>query len=181
MISGNPHPEQLRELVRCDPETGRIFRISGRKDGSEAFLSPSGDGYLQGHLLGKMMLSHRVIWALAHGEWPAHDIDHINGVRSDNRLVNLRAVTRSENMRNAKTPVTNTSGVIGVNLCGRSGSWRSTIQTDGRRVHLGYFKTKAAAVSARKAAEIKGGYHENHGRSIPQQKRHRQTTPDGMT
>lgn len=114
-------------------------------------------GYLCGNLDGKMQLAHRIIWTMAHGVTPGF-VDHINGVRTDNRLVNLRCVTQSQNARNRKLQDNNKSGYTGVHKDSRTGKWVASIG-------LGYFESLESAVAARKAAEKVLGYHENHGRS----------------
>jgi len=99
-----------------------------------------------------------------HDEWPQDEIDHINGIRTDNRLVNLRSVTHRENQKNIKRSTCNTSGRVGVRWEGHRSKWRSAIKVDGREKHLGSFDSFAEASAARKAAEIKYGFHKNHGR-----------------
>ncbi|RVH49336.1 hypothetical protein CN212_15670 [Sinorhizobium meliloti] len=99
------------------------------------------------------------------GEEP-EQIDHISGARDDNREDNLRAVTVSMNMRNAKKPVTNTSGVPGVNWDKGRGKWLVRIGVGERKTrNLGRFDSFDAAIAARKSAERHHGYHENHGRA----------------
>jgi hypothetical protein len=107
--------------------------------------------------------AHRLIWLMSYGVAPEF-IDHINGVRDDNRLENLRSVSWEENTKNAKRRADNVSGVTGVSFYSPKGTWRARINYKGRTVLLGYFKTPAEAVAARRAAEKIYGYHENHGR-----------------
>ena len=92
-------------------------------------------------------------------------IDHINGDSFDNRIDNLRLITRAENSKNKKVAINNTSGHVGVLLCKKSNKWRAFINSNGNQIHVGTYEDKAKAVEARKQAEIKYGYHENHGRS----------------
>ena len=91
-------------------------------------------------------------------------VDHIDGDGTNNRLSNLRVVTRQENMRNTKLRYNNTSGVIGVNW-NNAGKWRSDIKIDNKSVYLGSYTNKDDAIKARKDAEVKYGFHENHGRA----------------
>ena len=179
-------PELLRKLLRCVPETGKLFWKSRTSDlfapgnrtaesncrvwnklyeGKEALTSYSSEGYLHGTLLGKRVYSHRLIWAIENGEFPACDIDHINGVRDDNRIENLRSVSRLENTRNAKAPKGNVSGVVGVRWVSASGKWMASIGLMGKTKYLGAFANKSDAIDARKAAEIRHGFHPNHGRA----------------
>lgn len=122
-------------------------------------------GYLTGALFGRLVGAHRVVFALAHGRWPAGEIDHINGDPADNRPSNLRDVTHLTNQRNMKRPRNNTSGTAGVYFDSIHCKWVARIGPRGRGSHVGTFESKADAVAARKAAEAKFGYHPNHGRS----------------
>lgn len=91
--------------------------------------------------------------------------DHINGSGLDNRRINLRSVTISENMRNMTRSVRNTSGVIGVSWHKTNKKWLVTIRTSVNvNKYLGYFENFEDAVAARKQAELDNGYHENNGR-----------------
>jgi hypothetical protein len=142
-------------------------RVKGWNDrfaGKEAF-SKLNSGYLQSHILGSRYLAHRVVWLLHYGKWPTGHLDHINGIRSDNRAVNLREVSYAENSKNHRPHKTNTSGVMGVVWHKRDKKWQAGIMVSGKTIHLGQFTEKADAVSARKQAEKDYGFHENHGRS----------------
>lgn len=128
------------------------------------------DGYLRVGILGKYIYIHRLAWLYMHGTTPANDLDHINGVRSDNRMSNLREATREENGKNQKLHVTNTSGVCGVQKV-YGGKWVAKIYENGKQRTLGTFVDFGDAVEARKEAEAKAGYHTNHG--LPQNERER--------
>jgi hypothetical protein len=121
---------------------------------------------LVGNIFGLRLPAHRVVWAIHRGVWPDGEIDHINGDRADNRISNLRDVTRSENARNAAKPRTNRSGVVGVNWRTSKGKWRAYISEGDRTTHLGYFDDFSEAVNVRIAEERRRGFHENHGRSL---------------
>jgi hypothetical protein len=110
---------------------------------------------------GQKLLAHRVAYALHNGVWPSQEVDHINGNPSDNRAANLRDVSKSDNMRNQKVNSANKTGVIGV--AQYNGKWRAYIQNNGKPESLGFFNCKTAAHLARASAEIRLGYHENHG------------------
>jgi hypothetical protein len=92
-------------------------------------------------------------------------VDHIDGDGTNNRLSNLRVVTARTNLRNQSRPKNNTSGTLGVYWAAACGKWRATIMTDYKNLHLGLYTNKDDAIEARKAAEVKYGFHENHGRS----------------
>jgi len=173
------NPSFLCSILSYDQDTGKLFWLerpiavygknatswNTRYAGKEAFTSDNGKGYRQGAVLNRLMLAHRVIWAIVHGEWPDGEIDHINGVRHDNRLCNLRSVSRSENMRNASRPNTNTSGAVGVVLRKDTGKWASQIEINGRNKSLGSFASFNDAYAARKSAEAEYAFHANHGRA----------------
>jgi hypothetical protein len=99
---------------------------------------------------------------MVYGDEP-QDIDHINGNRRDNRIANLRAVDRRENMRNARLRSNNTSGIVGVTFSRDRKKWVAQIN-DGKVRSLGRFDKFEDAVEARKAAERRAGFHPNHGR-----------------
>lgn len=180
-----PTPDILRQLLRYEPDTGRLFWLAREPRhfnggptrspaevcqgwnayhaGKRAFEALHNAGYHQGMVLSYKLLAHRTIWAMVHDRWPTF-IDHINGVRGDDRLVNLREVTRSENQRNQKRNAANTSGQMGVNAMS-SGRWTAKIKANHRQIYLGTFATAEEATAVRKAAESMLGFHPGHGRS----------------
>lgn len=166
-----PSPDILRQLLHYDPDTGALIwrkrisdpRWSRRWAGQPALSSQHPEGYLKGAIFARHVLAHRVAFAMYHDRWPTL-VDHINGMRSDNRIANLREVSLSENRMNSKRPVTNTSGHMGVSLCKATGEWWACIRVGGVTMSLGYFKDKSDALAAREAAEKMHGFHENHGR-----------------
>lgn len=180
-----PSIETLRKLLAYDPETGSLTwlprPVSMFSDGKQspahnaakwnakyagrpAFNVINPGGYLKGRFLGQNLKAHRVAWAIFHGKWPDFEIDHINRYRSDNRISNLRDVSHKENCRNQSMPETNTSGVVGVYFHAAKIKWQAQIKVSGQKKHLGYFTDFSAASAARKAAEVKYGFHEGHGR-----------------
>ena len=113
--------------------------------------------------MGRPFKAHRVIWALYYGEWPTNQIDHKNHIRSDNRIDNMTDVQNAENCKNKVLSRFNTSGVHGVHYFKRRQNWQVYINSGGKRINLGYFVSKDDAIATRKAAEIKYGFHPNHG------------------
>ena len=97
------------------------------------------------------------------GEWP-DKIDHGKGNRQDNRFKSLESVDTKENTKNRKIPTTNTSGLIGVYWHKAIEKWYAAIGVNGKLESLGYSPDKFEMICARKSAEIKYNYHENHGR-----------------
>ena len=141
-----------------NPKTGQLYR-KGKPVGCVG-----SDGYLIVTLDGKQLKAHRVAWAIHHGKFPEGHVDHINGDRTDNRIENLRDVTRQENQRNLKKPSHNKSGVVGVSWDASRGSWYASIQVGGKTKNLGRWQDKRCAVAIRRVAEHVYGFHENHGR-----------------
>lgn len=149
-----PSAAELRAEFSYDPATGAITRI---RDGSAAFATLHGGGYLTGKWRGRCLKAHRVAWKLHYGVEPMV-IDHINGDITDNRIENLRSVTQSDNQRNRKTPSNNTSGVQGVRWHARDKRWRATIRLGGSAKYLGEFRAFGDAVAARRRAEAENGF-----------------------
>lgn len=131
--------------------------------GKRAFTTSTGTGYLQTPIFGRLQLAHRVAFAIHHGYWP-HKTDHINGVRDDNRISNLREVTNQQNGQNSAMSLRNTSGRVGVSWRKDKQLWGASIRVDGKTHHLGKFKVFSDAVAAREAGEKRFGFHPNHGR-----------------
>lgn len=159
---------ELKELLHYDPETGvftwkvnrGIRLLRGKKAGT---IKPY--GYPVVKVKGKDYLGHRLAFLYMVGEIPSGDVDHINGVRDDNRWCNLRKATRQQNAQNAKRRKDSPFGIPGVSLV-RGKRWRAVIRVNWKPIHLGYSDNFFEACCLRKAAELKYGFHENHGRKV---------------
>jgi len=148
----DPTKERLRELLQYSPETGLFFWLQrkGCRTGV-ALGSDNGNGYLRITVDGRSNYAHRLAWIYMHGAIPLGQIDHINGIRSDNRIANLRPATPAQNVANRHGAQANSkSGVIGVSWHKRAGKWQAH---RGRR-YLGLFDTKEAASAAYKGESI---------------------------
>jgi hypothetical protein len=139
---------RLLELLSYDAETGafswkrtRAFTAcKGARAGGRTAA-----GYIRIKIDGREFGAHRLAWMLVHGPIPdGLEIDHINGVRDDNRIVNLRLANAVQQRANAKVNADSTSGVRGVYWNKRRQKWRAHIQ----RQHIGYFESKDAAAAA---------------------------------
>lgn len=165
-------PEFLRAALRYDAESGRLFwlhrddRRTGNKSwnakhaGMEAFTHQDRSGYRRTNILGKSVAAHRAAWAIFFGEWPDGDIDHINRVKSDNRIENLRLATRSENCANSTKKSGASSIYRGVGWNERAKKWQARIAFNGMRKRLGLFSDEKDAAIAydRAAKEIHGQF-----------------------
>lgn len=138
----------LKQILFYSPDSGEFTRVKTQswnaKRGSIAGCI-GGNGYLRIHVNGKLHQSHRLAWLYMHGEFPENDIDHINGDRTDNRLLNLRAATRQENVRNTLMQKNNRTGYKGVKKNGSGYSAR--IMINGVQLHLGTYPTPELAHS----------------------------------
>lgn len=121
-------------------------------------------GYRVISLFGKRYLEHRLAWFFIHGEMPKHEIDHINQIRDDNRISNLRQVTRSENQRN-KTRKDSRVDEVGIWWCRRRKRYIAEITLNGKKVYQKSFKDIDEAIQQRKAKALELGFHENHGKT----------------
>jgi hypothetical protein len=128
-----------------------VYRYSPRKNKKTGDIAGSIDskGYLIVSVKGSRYKAHRLIWLWHYGEFPKHDIDHINGIRNDNHIENLRDVSRSVNMQNQKKGnVDNKSGLLGVHWNKDRDKWNSIIYINGKRKYLGLFNCKNKAYEA---------------------------------
>lgn len=158
--------EILKQNLHYNPETGLFNWIKGNnqiKIGDTAGCLHKVRSYISIKINGKDYLAHRLAWLYVHGEMPADQIDHVNHDKTDNRIANLRAVTNQENHQNRTINSNNTSGFMGVNWYKPTQKWHARIMIDGKNKHLGYFTNQADAIVARQIANVKYGFHENHG------------------
>lgn len=172
-MAAKPLPPQdvLRSALSYEPVTGHLYwkandaipHTPARKPGSRALGYITERGYYRGGLLGRQVMAHRVVWKWHYGTEP-DEIDHVDGDKTNNRIENLRAATRQDNVRNTSIRKTNKSGVQGVYWHAAKRAWIASIRTAGRQVHLGKFATLDDAAACRKLAEREYGYHPNHGR-----------------
>ena len=169
--------EELKRALQYNPLTGTFFRLERPK---EDFASEQSwkvhkychSGKLTGclHRLGYITISiganqykaHRLAFLYMTGRHPKDGIDHINGVRDDNRWCNLREASQQDNCKNISVRKNSKSGVVGVTPAGNK--WTARIQTPKGCKNLGNYSTIEEAAQVRKEAEVLYGYHENHGK-----------------
>lgn len=142
--------DYLRANFTCDPATGELRH---RRPISKGWPIPPGTragsrtkaGYLRTTVCGRAYMVHRLIWLFVHGNWPRGFLDHRNGVRTDNRIANLRVLSKRGNACNRIAPnKNNRSGFIGATYRPRQG-WVSQIGHKGRQYVLGYFESPEEA------------------------------------
>lgn len=143
---------RLKELLDYDPDTGlfrwKLYRGRLAKRGDVAG-GEGAKGYWRVWVDGKFYSAHRLAFLWMTGEWPEHEVDHINGVRADNRWANLRQSTRSENMHNRLTSIGKKNGtLLGVSKNTHGGKFSAVIAVDGKRHRIGSFPTPEAAHAA---------------------------------
>ena len=154
--------KELKKKFHYDFKTGLLTRLST----GNIFSVPDNVGYFSVDINKKKYRVHRLAWLYVYGEMPKEQIDHINHDKTDNRICNLREVSNTENRRNMSLDKRNKNGITGIDFYKKTKLWRACIRANGKHKHLGYFKNKVDAILARKKAEIKYGFHENHGKPI---------------
>jgi hypothetical protein len=157
------------ELFNYDPDTGKLFwKIQPShavKHGEEAG-SLSSVGYIDVRFKGRLYKAHRIIWDMMNPDdklTPSDEIDHINHIRTDNRINNLSKVRHRDNAKNQSMRLDNNSGVTGVHYDRQNRKWRARIKASGRTICLGRYDTLEEAALARRQAEVTYGFHKNHG------------------
>ena len=148
--------ERLREVLDYCPGTGLFTWKVNRGPVKAGDLAGSADthGYRHITVNGKIFLAHRLSFFYVYERWPDGDIDHKNGIKTDNRILNLREATVSKNMQNRKINKNASSPCKGVCWLNRSRRWVAQIQISSVKIHLGQFIRLEDAIAARKAAEI---------------------------
>jgi hypothetical protein len=152
----NIQVEELKSRLNYDCETG-IFtwkvKASYRINPGEVAGTTHANGYISIRLHGVPYKAHRLAWLYVYGSWPDDQIDHINGCRNDNRIINLRMASNQENCRNQGISKRNTSGYRGVGFNKNNGKWHAYMGLNKKTIHLGFYQKIEDAISARNKAE----------------------------
>ena len=138
----------LREVLEYNQDTGIFtWKISRYKNKIGTIAgSFSSQKYWRIKIKGEECLAHRLAWLYVHGEMPNDEIDHINGIRHDNRICNLRCATTQENQQNIKKPnAKNKSGFVGVHWCKTYQKWVAAIRINKIKKQLGRFDSAEEA------------------------------------
>ena len=148
--------DRLRDALSYDCDSG-VFRWKIKSAKHIKIGAATGcknnSGYLRIRVDGTLYRAHRLAWLYVHGEWPKHEIDHINGIPSDNRICNLRLASHAENGQNLALSRRNTSGFHGVSWSKFAKKWHAYIRINNVNKHLGHFKNIEDAVAARVKAK----------------------------
>lgn len=143
--------DQLKKILKYDPETGcftwLIQRSSRRKIGDKAgYLDPG--RYVRINVQGHLHYAHRLAFLYMEGAYPKNDVDHINRSKSDNRWINLRKATRTENFFNRPLGINNTSGYKGVSFDKSKNKFSAIATINGKSNFLGRFNSALEAHEA---------------------------------
>lgn len=142
---------ELTSTVHYDPETVVFVRTksAGNTAAGHRLGNIDAKGYLKALVLGKYVKLHRLAWFYMHGTWPTEQVDHINGCKTDNRMVNLRVCDTSANCLNQVGPRKNNElGYQGVHQIKKTGRFRAACNLQGVKHHLGVFATAEEAYAA---------------------------------
>lgn len=156
-----PHsPDEIKAIISYNGETGDLVWKDrpelrpcsrARLVGQPALTNVGACGYRRGRVMGVSYLAHVIAWAVFYGDWPKSEIDHINTIKTDNRITNLRLATRGENNRNKGARRDSSVGLKGVTFHPQTGKWRARISSFGRTKSLGLFLSPEDAHAAYKA------------------------------
>jgi hypothetical protein len=146
---------RLRALIGYDSEAGRLYWAAKPNRNilvGQQIGRPNSWGHWAFRFMGKTLMVHRVAWFISHGEWPRHQIDHIDGDKGNNRIGNLRDVPQTLNMQNlTKAHRSNKSGFIGVHRVKNqrlTKPWKASIKANGRNISIGHFDSPEEAHAA---------------------------------
>jgi len=162
--SGMPTVARLHELFSVSTNGDLVRKISCRSKKATAgdvAGSPNAWGHLKVMVDGQMIYNHQVVWAMTHGEWPTKAIDHVNGLKTDNRPDNLRLASSTENNHNRGVNRNNRTGFRGVSRDSRRNKFQAQITVDGNHMYLGHFDSaeEASRVYEAKARELHGDFY----------------------
>ena len=140
--------EKLKAILSYDPVSGKFTWIKSKGRGMHFRSGEAGTIHIKGYRYirfnGQSVFAHRLAWLYMTGDWPTCQIDHIDGVKDNNRWSNLRAATNGQNQQNlAGAKGVTKTGSLGITF--RRGMFEARIQSGGKRKHLGTFKTIEAA------------------------------------
>lgn len=160
--------ELIAKVLKYDALSGTLVWISNLHSkraipGSRAGSLIQKTGYRSISLFGRTYPEHHLIWFIVNGVWPSGQIDHENQVRDDNRIANLRDVTKAENARNRSRNPHSRLGEAGIWFNLRTHKYVAEITMNGKKVYQKSFDDIDEAIKERKAKSLELGFHVNHG------------------
>lgn len=144
MAKANVTRERLHSMVHYEPATGVFtWKVERNQYSGPGVVAGTRKpaGYIEIAIDRKLYKAHRLAWFYVHGAWPLGHIDHINGIRDDNRIANLRDVDRVTNAQNRRAPA-------GASWCKASRKWLAQVYVGGKNHHLGRFDSREDAYNA---------------------------------
>lgn len=158
---------QLKELLTYNPISG-LFRWNEKGSGRKLDRLAGGlsNGYLSILIDLKPYYAHRLAWLYMTGNWPKNQIDHKDHDKTNNSFSNLRDVKPQQNSKNMVRNKNNKSGATGISWHKPTSKWRVEIHVDGKSNHLGLFDNPLDALAARRSAENKYNFYNNHGDQV---------------
>jgi len=169
--------QELKQLFSYQPDTGEFRWLTSIRNGAikqgDLAGSKNNDGYTMIKVRGRTYAAHRLAWLYVYGAQPSSGIDHINGIRTDNRLANLRLATFKQNNENAGIRKDNKTGCRGVHFSAREGKYVAKMEHNKQRISIGYFDClKDAALAVQnKRTEL---YTHDVGRAALKENAHEQ-------
>ena len=157
--------EKLKQLIHYDLDTGTITANMPRRgiNSGDELGCVANNGYRVFSLGSKRFLAHRLAWFYMTGNFP-EQIDHINHIKTDNRWENLREVSNQTNNQNTSLSKNSRTKFNGVSFMKTLNKYRAYITVNRKHIHLGVFDKLEDAIQARKDANVKYGFHSNHGK-----------------
>ena len=143
--------DRLKELLSYSPDTGEfLWLVSGGGVAAGGVAgAPRTDDYRKIQIAGRHYLAHRLAWLYVYGRWPPKELDHVNGIRDDNRITNLREANKSQNQGNQRKARTDSyTGLLGASWERGGNKFRAQIKLNGKPKHLGMFSTAEQAHQA---------------------------------
>lgn len=154
-----PTIERLKEILRLDKATGKLYNIGSRKGAVWGKEQTSiRKGYIRVKVDGVCIPAHRIVFAMVYGYWPTYEVDHKNRNTLDNRPCNLREATRLENSHNRGLHSNNTSGHPGISWHKTDKKWKVRLSINKKNTGLGTFADiEEAKIVYAKAVELHYG------------------------
>lgn len=148
----------LKENLIYDVRSGLVYRKTQK--GWRVIGTKDDEGYLNAMIKGKKYRIHRLAWFLYYGKWPELHLDHVNRIKTDNRVENLRECDDYLNAANTPKMNVNNSSSKYKGVGKHKGKWRARIKHYGKRIEIGHFATEEEAFEAyaEKAKELHGKY-----------------------